>query len=223
MNANEFTHSYFYLFICQHCQKCCDQFCFVFCGTGRVTWAVGGDRALCLWAIAPALSAPFSFLGPCLLNWSTLSVISTTESPQFALNYPAAWKEQEVQASKFLYPFNNEIQNRSVTSVSSHCKHNMLKQLKLIHQMKEHTIDVLMNVIVSVLSVCLITELFPDVSLFLFLALFVWRHNELRRPVWHRSYIQHNISGSEVSESSCLLFWDMHEYWLIAFTKHRHS
>lgn len=84
---------------------------------------------LCLRAIDPALSAPFSFLGLCLLNWSTLSVISTTESSQFALNYHSAKKkkkekkEQEVRTSTFLHPFDNEIQIRRVTSLSRQGEH----------------------------------------------------------------------------------------------------
>jgi len=94
-------------------------------------WTAGGDRVLCWWAINPALSAPFSFLGLCLLNWSILFVISTTESSQFALNYHSAQKEQEVPTSTFLHPFNNEIQSRRVTSLWQ-CEHNMLKQLKVI-------------------------------------------------------------------------------------------
>lgn len=168
---------FFLTLFVSNCQKCCDQFS---CGISHEEWTAGGDRVLCLWAIDPALSAPFSFLGLCLLNWSTLSVISTTESSQFALNYHSAKKkkkEQEVRNSTFLHPFNNETQIRRVTSLS---RHNMLKQLKVmwsderrtLHFTKEkifcgswtckqksanngkQAIDVLMNVIVSVLSLC---------------------------------------------------------------------
>lgn len=71
-----------FIFICQYCQKCCDQFSN---GIHHVTWTVGGDRVLCLWAIDPARSAPFSFLGLCLLNWSTHSLSSAPLSHRSSL------------------------------------------------------------------------------------------------------------------------------------------